>query len=353
MTKASFSNRLLKWYDQYGRKDLPWQKKSPYHTWVSEIMLQQTQVATVIPYYLRFMQRFPNVNELAKSSLDDVLHYWSGLGYYARGRNLHKAANIIATEYAAQLPTTLEELVALPGIGRSTAGAILSQSHNQRHAILDGNVKRVLSRYFAVDGWPGQKKVENSLWQYAEQLTPSQRISDYTQAIMDLGATVCTRSKPRCQSCPMQSECIAYRKNTIADHPGRKPKKTLPEKHTQMLLLHNSRNQLLLEQRPPVGIWGGLWCFPQCDKEIDVTDWCKEKLNVTLGQHKQGHTLTHTFSHYRLHINPIIAEVKRDVTCVMEGHNRLWYNYDKPQTIGLAAPVNRLLQNFKDTLENR
>lgn len=349
MDSPSFSARLLEWFDQHGRKDLPWQQQSPYHTWVSEIMLQQTQVTTVIPYYLRFVKNFPNVQRLSAASLDDVLHHWSGLGYYARGRNLHKAAGVICADFGGRLPLSLDELVSLPGIGRSTAGAILSLACNQRQAILDGNVKRVLARCFAIDGWPGQRSVELQLWQCSEHHTPQKRFADYTQAIMDLGATVCTRSKPKCSQCPMHDICLAYQSNSVSHYPGKKPKKTMPEKHTQMLLLHNQQRELLLEQRPPVGIWGGLWCFPQCDIEANAERWCQEQLGIHITNSVIGEDITHTFSHYRLHITPVYAEVISTNEAVMESPAQLWYNCAKPHSIGLAAPVSRLLQQFQQS----
>ncbi len=349
MAEPVFSTRLLKWFDQHGRKNLPWQQQSPYHVWVSEIMLQQTQVVTVIPYYERFIDRFSNIDALAQASLDDVLHHWSGLGYYARGRNLHKAARIISTDYGGIFPATFEILISLPGIGRSTAGAILALACKQRHAILDGNVKRVLARCFAVEGWPGQRSVEQELWQLSETLTPEQRVADYTQAIMDLGATVCTRSKPACTQCPMQDSCKAYQTDTISLCPGKKPKKILPEKHTQMLLLTNSSKELLLQQRPPSGIWGGLWCFPQCDIDTNPKHWCQDELGINISQPIVGENISHTFSHYRLHITPIYAKVRSAKNVIMEGAPQLWYNCDKPSSVGLAAPVSRLLDQYQNT----
>lgn len=353
MPKTTFSGRLLDWFDQHGRKDLPWQNQPAYRVWVSEIMLQQTQVKTVIPYYLRFIKRFPTVNKLATASIDDVLHHWSGLGYYARGRNLHRAASCICEQHQAELPDTLEELMALPGIGRSTAGAILALSKNQHQTILDGNVKRVLARCFAIAGWPGKRKVEEQLWQIAEQQTPLQRVADYTQAIMDLGATVCTRSKPDCASCPMMSICIAYKTDAIALYPGKKPKKALPEKHTMMLLLRNEKSEVLLQQRPPSGIWGGLWCFPQCEHEDDIQSWCKKQLGFSISDTVTGDSFSHTFSHYRLHITPIYAKTNDTSHRVMETAPQLWYNRQQPQTLGLAAPVSKLLHQLDQPLSEK
>jgi len=353
VSETSFSDRLLSWFDQHGRKDLPWQNQSPYPVWVSEIMLQQTQVKTVIPYYLRFIKRFPSIQELAVASTDEVLHHWSGLGYYARGRNLHLAAKIICEQCDAELPSDLEDLMALPGIGRSTAGAILSLSKNQRQPILDGNVKRVLARCFTIPGWPGKRDVEQSLWRVSEQHTPTQRVADYTQAIMDLGATVCSRSKPSCSCCPMQAICLAYKSDNITHYPGKKPKKTLPEKHTVMLLLRNDKSEVLLQQRPPTGIWGGLWCFPQCEPDIDIKSWCKKNLGFNISNTTSGEHFSHTFSHYRLHITPIYAQANRSANSIMEAAPQLWYNRQQPQSLGLAAPVSKLLSQLDQPIPEK
>ncbi|PCH60485.1 MAG: A/G-specific adenine glycosylase [Gammaproteobacteria bacterium] len=350
---ALFSARLLSWFDQHGRKDLPWQKQSPYHVWVSEIMLQQTQVKTVIPYYQRFIQRFPTLQELASAPLDEVLHHWSGLGYYARGRNLHRAAKEISANHNAELPNTLNELINLPGIGRSTAGAILSLSKGQRQPILDGNVKRVLARCFAVKGWPGTRTVEQQLWSLSEQHTPQRRVADYTQAIMDLGAMVCTRSNPLCNSCPMIGHCMAQKTNSIERYPGKKPKRTLPEKHTVMLLLRNEQNEILLQQRPPSGIWGGLWCFPQCETASDITVWCEQQLGLSVDKVSTEKTFSHTFSHYRLHITPVHARTQASALRIMEGTPQLWYNRQQPPSLGLAAPVSKLLHQLDQPLPGK
>ena len=260
-----FARRLLAWFDLHGRKDLPWQQAiSPYRVWVSEIMLQQTQVKTVIPYFENFMARFPAIHDLAAASQDEVLHHWTGLGYYARARNLHKTAKIIVADHEGEMPLTVDALVSLPGIGRSTAGAIVSICSGRRAAILDGNVKRVLARHFAIEGWPGSTAAVKSLWAKAEELTPVDRVADYTQAIMDLGATVCTRATPACEQCPMHGTCIALATNRIAELPGRKPKKDLLVRQTTMLIIE-SGNSVLLEQRPPAGLWGGLWSLPDAD----------------------------------------------------------------------------------------
>jgi A/G-specific adenine glycosylase len=351
MTPTQFSNAILKWFDKHGRHDLPWQQKqTAYRVWVSEIMLQQTQVATVIPYYEGFMQTFPDVQSLARAAIDEVLHLWTGLGYYARARNLHKTAQLIVSEHKGEFPQAVDEVMALPGIGRSTAGAILALACNQYHAILDGNVKRVLSRFYAVEGWPGQKNVEQQLWQHAESCTPKKRTADYTQAIMDLGATLCTRSKPRCHVCPVNRACIAYGEDRITDFPAKKPKKTMPVKHTTMLMLRHAENaaQVLLQQRPPSGIWGGLWSFPQADIDADdkqaLQSWCKNELGLQVKDVQAWPVMRHTFSHFHLEITPVEARLKDHTNTVMESAQSVWYNTAKPDARGLAAPVKRLLE---------
>lgn len=260
----TFADKVLVWFDQHGRKDLPWQQNpTPYRVWVSEIMLQQTQVATVIPYYERFMQRFPDVQTLADAPQDDVLKHWEGLGYYSRARNLHKTAQQVRDEYAGAFPTTLPSMEALAGIGRSTAAAILSLSHGQREAILDGNVKRVLARYHAIAGWSGEPRTLKQLWEHAEQHLPASRNADYTQAMMDMGATLCTRSKPLCLLCPLQDGCQAFQQGRPHDYPGKRPKKNLPEKSAIALLLRNHDGELLLQHRPPHRHLGRLMEFPR------------------------------------------------------------------------------------------
>ncbi|AKH68507.1 A/G-specific DNA-adenine glycosylase [Spongiibacter sp. IMCC21906] len=343
MTKNSFSNRLLDWFDQHGRKDLPWQQHiSPYRVWVSEIMLQQTQVSTVIPYYQRFMARFPNVSDLADAPSDEVLSLWTGLGYYARARNLHKAAQIIINDFAGNFPGTVDDIQSLPGIGRSTAGAIFSIACGGRAAILDGNVKRVLSRHGAVTGWPGQKSVEQTLWAMAETYTPEQRVADYTQAIMDLGATLCSRSRPQCEICPVSADCQALALGQQSDFPGKKPRKQIPVRQTTMLIIENPQGEILLQQRPGSGIWGGLWCLPELEVDASIEDFLTRQLNSS-GRIQPWAQLRHTFSHFHLDIHPIHIKLNREPGCVMEGESQLWYNGQPQQKIGLAAPVKKLL----------
>ncbi len=344
------SAAILGWYDKQGRKDLPWQHpRTAYRVWVSEIMLQQTQVKTVIPYFERFMQRFESIDMLASAEDDEVMHYWSGLGYYARARNLHRAARVIRDEYGGKFPTEFDDVLALPGIGRSTAGAILAQAMGQRHAILDGNVKRVLARFHGVHGWTGQQTVQKQLWQYAEAHTPSHRLADYTQGIMDLGATVCRRGKPDCESCPLQVDCVAFATDQVALLPTPKPRKDLPVRRVRMLLLHH-KAQVLLEKRPPSGIWGGLWSLPEMDLEDPVDDWCQQQLQLPVGAFSEQPVMRHTFSHFHLDITPCLVEVKNPSQCVMEAERRVWYkashNDQSQQALGLAAPVNTLINRF-------
>lgn len=344
-SNLSFSQHLLNWYTKHGRHDLPWQQdRTCYRVWISEIMLQQTQVATVIPYFERFMDRFPDVRTLADASQDDVLHLWTGLGYYARARNLHKAAQKIRDEYHDQFPEDYEAVLDLPGIGRSTAGAILAQALGQRHVILDGNVKRVLTRLYAIEGWPGKKTIENQLWERATSLTPETQLTDYTQAIMDLGATVCSR-KPACNLCPVISLCLAHQQGTVTAFPTPKPRKTLPIKATHMLMLQNENGDILLEQRPPSGIWGGLWSLPECSSSEaeNLEQWCQQHLGLLIEQPQIQDVLRHTFSHFHLDITPIISRVKSPANHVMEASNRVWYNTEQPETLGLPSAVLKIL----------
>jgi A/G-specific adenine glycosylase len=343
---SSLSNRLLTWFDKFGRHDLPWQENpTPYSVWVSEIMLQQTQVATVIPYFERFIAQFTSVSELASAAQDDVLHLWSGLGYYARGRNLHRAAQIIIDEHEGKLPRGLDALLALPGIGRSTAGAILALSHGDRHPILDGNVKRVLARFHEIAGWTGDAAVQKELWSYAETHTPRTRVAAYTQAIMDLGATLCVRAKPDCPRCPLRSDCRANANGTQSKFPERKPRKQLPQKHTRFLLAKLD-GELLLTRRPPIGIWGGLWCFPELDQDDEIGSWC-ERHGLELTQPVVKHSLLqHTFTHFRLSITPLEFVVKLANRSVMDSDEWLWYNTNRPVKVGLSKPVSKLLADI-------
>ncbi|UZD66595.1 A/G-specific adenine glycosylase [Marinobacter sp. AN1] len=343
-----FAERLLEWYDKHGRHDLPWhQDRSPYRVWVSEIMLQQTQVTTVIPYFQAFMERFPTVQNLAEAPADDVLSHWSGLGYYARARNLQKAAVQVMEDHGGEFPDNQDKLEALPGIGRSTAAAIIAQAWDRRAAILDGNVKRVLARYHAVPGWPGQTTTLNALWAHAERHTPHTRARDYTQAIMDLGAMVCTRSRPACGECPLQGGCEARARNEVTLYPGSKLKKTKPEKATWMLILEDVEGRILLEQRPPSGIWGGLWSLPELDPAYgaeELEEACEQRFGLTCSQPDLITGFRHTFSHYHLHIQPARLQVAHSQVIREPGTHR-WLHRDEALALGLPAPVRSLLTN--------
>ncbi|MCK8516698.1 A/G-specific adenine glycosylase [Methylonatrum kenyense] len=338
-----FRQNLLDWFAHSGRHDLPWQHPAtPYRVWVSEVMLQQTQVAVVIPYFQRFMQRFPDVEALAEADQDTVLAHWSGLGYYARARNLHAAAGVLRDQYDCQFPQSLETLQALPGIGRSTAGAILSLGCGFPAAILDGNVKRVLARQFAVEGWPGRSAVLRQLWQLAESHTPEHDCAAFNQAMMDLGATLCLRRNPQCEACPVADGCEARSAGTQHAYPGRKPARRLPVRSTRMLLLESEAG-ILLQRRPPAGLWGGLWSLPECPAGTDPVDWCREQLGLEVELPAPGQTFRHTFSHFHLDIEPLHASVHGDHG-IMECAESVWYNGAARDAHGLAAPVQRLLE---------
>lgn len=334
-----FSDVLLTWFDLHGRKNLPWQQeKSPYRVWLSEIMLQQTQVTTVIPYFLTFTARFSTVEKLAAAPLDDVLQHWAGLGYYARARNLHNAAKMIV-EYG-NFPDSLPELLELPGIGKSTAGAILSIAFEKSHPILDGNVKRVLTRFYAISGWSGLREVELELWALSEKITPKNRCADYTQAIMDLGATLCTRSKPRCHECPMSTHCTAFLTKTVANYPAKKPTKKLPTKQTLFLIIKNEQQQIWLEQRPLNGIWGGLWSLPEVATLEDAHNWCIEK-NFEIQHQQLLLSQRHTFSHYHLDYTPLFLTV-------IAPDNANFHTRKQWKNRGLPAPIQTLLTQLAE-----
>lgn len=347
VTTKQFSNQVLRWYDKFGRKDLPWQQEiSPYRVWVSEIMLQQTQVSTVIPYFNRFMEKFPQLIDLANAKLDEVLHLWTGLGYYARARNMHKAAQIIRDTQHGELPNTVAALCELPGIGRSTAGAIISIAFGQVAAILDGNVKRVLSRCFAVAGWPGEKSVHDQLWVIAEKLTPSKRCQQYTQAMMDIGALLCTRSKPACGECPLQAHCQAYLTDSVNQYPGKKPTRKIPIRHKQFLILRFD-NHLLLENRPQQGIWGGLWSFPECELEQCAQHHSETAFGCKITQKQILPAFRHTFSHFHLEITPVILDLKQWPRQCQDNSSFCWVNLSQNIELGLASPVQKLISSLK------
>ena len=345
MKHKIFARQLLAWFDQNGRKSLPWQQNpTAYRVWVSEVMLQQTQVATVTPYYLRFMSAFPDIDALAHADLEAVLNHWSGLGYYARARNLHAAANIIQTEYSGQFPQKIAQVEALPGIGRSTAGAILSLSNGQRHAILDGNVKRVLARCFAIKGWPGKSSVQKEMWQLAGQLTPDERVAAYNQAIMDLGATCCLRRNPHCENCPLAQGCLALEQGLIDLLPTVKQRKKVPVRTIQMLMICNAEGELLLEKRPPTGIWGGLWSLPELALEVSADHWCEVELGLNVELQESWSVRRHTFSHFHLDMTPQHLQVTNNPCKIKETGHHVWYKLQ--QTHGLAAPITRLIKEL-------
>ncbi|MCL4791029.1 MAG: A/G-specific adenine glycosylase [Gammaproteobacteria bacterium] len=338
---------LLDWWDRHGRHDLPWQKSpTPYRVWVSEIMLQQTQVATVLRYYDSFMQAFPDVQALAAAPADAVLHRWSGLGYYARARNLHRAARLVCERHGGVVPAAFDALSALPGIGRSTAGAILALSAGQRHAILDGNVKRVLARVFCIDGQPSASAVQRQLWALAEDCTPTQRVAHYTQAIMDLGASVCTRRKPACALCPLREACLAHAGGLTEQLPARKPARVRPLRHCVLLLCARADGAVLLERRAETGIWGGLWGLPEISSVEAAGEWCSAQLGTAPGLRRVRPVLRHGFTHFDLDITPVECHLAAVPLRAMESDRWLWYNKAVPAEIGLAAPVTRLIDSL-------
>ena len=337
---SNFASALIDWQKRHGRRDLPWQGTSdPYRIWLSEVMLQQTQVSAVIPYYQRFLRRFPGVAALAAASEDEVLQLWSGLGYYARGRNLHAAAKTIVQ--LGSFPGSAEELEKLPGIGRSTAAAIAVFAFGERAAILDGNVKRVLARHFGIEGWPGEKAVESRLWARANAELPGSGIETYTQALMDLGATVCTRA-PRCDACPVRAPCKARKARRTAEIPAPRPRKVLPQKVVTWLILRHGA-QVLLEKRPPVGIWGGLWSFPEAPAR-DVDGYCRRTLGCEVGAKKELETLEHGFTHFRLQIRPLRCEVSKQPG--VESPGRLWIDLAEAAQAAVPTPVRTLLERL-------
>lgn len=345
VSPAQFTQKILTWYDQFGRHDLPWQKKqTPYRVWISEIMLQQTQVSAVIPYYQKFMCRFPNVAALAKASIDEVLHHWSGLGYYARARNLHRAAHVIQNQFNGQFPRTIAELEQLPGIGRSTAGAILSLAENIPAAILDGNVKRVLARCFSVLGSPSKTETAKQLWQLAEKYTPNHRCRDYNQAMMDIGALICTRTKPKCSQCPLEKNCSAHAANTEESFPQKKTSVLKPSKHTYMLILKNTKTEFLLIKRPNGGIWGGLWSFPEYSTADQLALLCKTHFQCELISEQALPPIKHIFSHYTLYITPLVLMVKASRNLVMDTRAQVWYNLQQALPGGIPTPVAKILK---------
>jgi A/G-specific adenine glycosylase len=341
----NFSHLLLQWYASHGRKNLPWQNpRSPYRVWISEIMLQQTQVKTVLPYFNRFMERFPTINSLAHADEDEVLSYWSGLGYYTRARLLHKTAILI--DRLGKFPEEMHELVNYPGIGPSTAAAIASLAFNKPAAILDGNVRRVLSRFFLVEGWHQQAKVQELLWKLAAECMPTADCANYTQAIMDLGATCCTLKKPDCKNCPIQVGCKAYQLKCVDQYPQKKPAKVKPIKQQQFLLLHKPDFTIYLEKQPPVGIWGGLWCFPSVDFDVCPQDFLISTYGIQTGTCSSLTEMKHSFSHFHLHIKAVELQVESYIAAQVHEGSGKWFALDELNHIGLPKPISVIIRKF-------
>lgn len=339
---AGFAAKLVAWQKRHGRHDLPWQgTRDPYAIWVAEIMLQQTQVATVIPYYVRFCQHFPDVPALATAPLDEVLRLWSGLGYYSRARNLHRGAEIIVREHGGRFPARFEEVAALPGVGRSTAAAICVFAHGARHAILDGNVKRVLARRFGIAGYPADKRVADRLWRQAERMLPRRDVEAYTQGLMDLGATVCTRARPKCAACPVRGDCVAVKRGWVAKLPSRKARAPLPHKRTTLLAL-TCAGEVLLEKRPVSGIWGGMWCLPEAVPKTDIATFCLKRFGAHVREVKKLRTIAHGFTHFKLDIRPLHVHVSALVPHAAEP-GRVWLSLEEARQAAIPAPVKRIL----------
>lgn len=351
LTLTDFSSRLIAWQRVHGRHDLPWQNtRDAYRIWLSEIMLQQTQVATVIPYYARFLARFPTVEALAAAPIDDVMALWAGLGYYSRARNLYRCAQVVAFEHNGNFPLSVDALAELPGIGRSTAAAIASFAFGARATILDGNVKRVLARVFGIEGFPGEKRVENTMWTLAESLLPDAAHKDdvtaYTQGLMDLGATLCVRSRPDCARCPFRPDCVANVTGRQKDLPTRKPKKAVPTRKTWMLVLQDG-DRVLLEKRPPTGIWGGLWSLPEAADE-DALSAVAHSLGGTHALTRLS-PFTHTFTHFKLDIEPRLARAEGEPETI-SGDATVWAPLARIDTYGVPAPVRKLLDALQGSL---
>ncbi|MGO9512346.1 MAG: A/G-specific adenine glycosylase [Steroidobacteraceae bacterium] len=364
-----FAELLLAWFERHGRKGLPWQKSAtPYRVWVSEVMLQQTQVASVIPYFERFMERFPTLHAVASAPLDEVLHLWMGLGYYARARHLHACAKTLVTRHGGEFPDAIAAVTALPGIGRSTAGAILALSRGQRHPILDGNAKRVLARVFGITGDTGSAAGLKALWSQADACTPRLRVAAYTQAIMDLGATVCTRTRPGCTVCPLSAACVAAREGRQVELPSPRPRRARKAREAVLLIAERGAEAslaVLLEHRPAPGIWGGLWSPPQFDNESAALEWCRRELGrVVLTEPLTP--IDHAFTHFDLRLNPLrvrcspamsvresegmhVAEGVREAEGVQEVKDRLWYVLRAPPRVGLPQPILQLFDRMRSS----
>lgn len=338
-----FAKAVVRWQKRHGRHDLPWQgTRDPYAIWLAEIMLQQTQVATVVPYYRRFRERFPDIASLAAASEDEVLQLWSGLGYYTRARNLHRAAQRVVERHAGVFPDALADIADLPGIGRSTAAAIAGFAFGARAAILDGNVKRVLARHFLVEGFPGERAVEQRLWALAESLVPARGNAAYIQGLMDLGATVCTTRNPQCAGCPVRPTCRAWAANRVAGLPAPRPRKVVPTRRTAMLVLRHG-DEVMLERRPSVGVWGGLWCFPELARAEDAAASSAQRYGCETGRVTRLGVLRHGFTHFTLDITPVVAEVRR-LTPRAAQPGVVWLPVVEALGAAVPAPVRRLLR---------
>ncbi|MBI3371673.1 MAG: A/G-specific adenine glycosylase [Betaproteobacteria bacterium] len=339
-----FARQIVLWQRRFGRHDLPWQgTRDPYLIWVSEVMLQQTQVVAAIFYYERFMARFPSVAALAAAEEDEVLRLWSGLGYYARGRNLLRAAIRIQTQHRGRFPREPEALTELPGIGRSTAGAIAVFSFGARAAILDGNVKRVLARCFGIEGYPGVAMVERRLWSLAESLLPARGVERYTQGLMDLGATVCTRNRPDCERCPVAELCVARRSGRVNELPQARLRKAVPRRRVTWIVLRH-RGQVLLERRPSAGLWGGLWTFPELARG-DTKEYCRREFGCTLSHTRRLAPIEHGFTHFKLTISPLLCDVAR-ASPRAEQSGRIWISIEDAAHAAVPTPVRKLLRNL-------
>ena len=344
---STFATRLIRWQLRHGRHDLPWQRtRDPYRIWLSEVMLQQTQVATVVPYFRRFLARFPDVGSLARAPLEEVLTLWSGLGYYSRARNLHAAAAKLLESRGGRFPRRREAIETLPGVGRSTAAAIAVFAFGAREAILDGNVKRVLARHFAVRGVPGERPTENRLWKIAESLLPSKNIRSYTQALMDLGATLCTRNRPTCGQCPLKKTCRANAAGKTDAYPQPRPRKALPVRTASLLLLLRE-GDVLLEKRPPAGIWGGLWCLPEIPRGEDPRDYCSRRWGTRLAEVARLPAVRHGFTHFILNIHPVVCRASPASSLVSEP-GQVSLPPEDAVRAAVPAPVKRLLAGLSD-----
>jgi len=339
---SAFARAIIRWQRRHGRHDLPWQgARDPYAIWLAEIMLQQTQVAAVVPYYVRFRSRFPDIASLAAADEDEVLRLWSGLGYYSRARNLHRAAALIVERHSGEFPRTLRQIEKLPGIGRSTAAAIAGFAFGARAAILDGNVKRVLARHFVVEGFPGAATVERELWRRAESLVPARDNATYVQGLMDLGATLCTARNPQCPRCPVRATCGAHAANRVAELPTPRPRRRVPTRRTTMLILRRG-GEVLLEKRPSVGVWGGLWSFPEIGRGDDPVAASTRRYGCEVAGLARLGGLRHGFTHFTLEITPLLASVGRLRPRAAQP-GVLWLPIEDALGAAVPAPVRKLL----------